>query len=84
MRIEARATALIVKIRKAGEETSAGTAKCEPLSSSAVEIETNSAAAPYCPCHAFSPTFSINLAGDGRLKYGFTSVCEDREISIGP
>jgi hypothetical protein len=30
------------------------------------------------------PVFSIDLAGDGKLEYGFTSADELEEIDIGP
>jgi hypothetical protein len=30
------------------------------------------------------PVFSIDLAGDGKLGYGFTSADELEEVNIGP
>src|SRR3954466_3915694 len=52
--------------------------------SSATNKGADSSNRPKLSSSCVSPVFSIDLAGDGKLGYGFTSADELEEIDIGP
>ncbi|KAK1697124.1 hypothetical protein QYE76_013821 [Lolium multiflorum] len=88
------------KQRKADDETSAGTNMvfilpaefCAPGSDEApvaqldlfVMMEADSSNRPILSSPCVLPVFSVDLTGDGKLGYGFTSADELEEVDIGP
>ena len=57
---------------------------CKPSLSNAIEKGADSSNRPKLSSPYVLPVFSIDLAGDGKLGYGFTSADELEEIDIGP
>ena len=57
---------------------------CKPSLSNAIKRGADSSNRPKLSSPYVSPVFSIDLAGDGKLGYGFTSADELEEVDIGP
>ena len=57
---------------------------CKPSLSNTIEKEADSGNRPKLSSTCLLPVFSIDLASDGKLGYGFTSADELEEIDIGP
>ena len=57
---------------------------CKPSSCNAIVKEADSSNRPKLSSPYVLPVFSIDLACDGKLGYGFTSADELEEIDIGP
>ena len=57
---------------------------CKPSLSNAIKKGADSSNRPKLSAPYVLPVFSIDLAGDGKLGYGFTSADELEEIDIGP
>src|SRR3954463_5567617 len=72
------------KKMKSKDLTSSKSRSCKLSVSSATKKGADSGNRPKPSSSCASPTFSINLAGDGKLGYGFTSADELEEVDIGP
>ena len=57
---------------------------CKPSLSNTIKRGADSSNRPKLSSPYVSPVFSIDLAGDGKLGYGFTSADELEEVDIGP
>ncbi|KAK1612141.1 hypothetical protein QYE76_035814 [Lolium multiflorum] len=57
---------------------------CKPSSSIAMKKGADSSNRPKLSSTRIFPVFNIDLTGDGKLGYGFTSADELEEIDIGP
>src|SRR3954470_19792895 len=69
---------------KSNDLTSSRSSSCKLPVSSATKKGADSSNRPKLSSSCFSPVFSIDLAGDGKLGYGFISADELEEIDIGP
>ena len=57
--------------------------RCKPSLSNAIKMGADSSNRPILSSPHVFPVFSVDLTGDGKLGYGFTSACELEEIGIG-
>ena len=57
---------------------------CKPSLNIAMEKEADSSNRPQLASTCLLPVFSIDLAGNGKLRYGFTAADDLEEIEIGP
>src|SRR3954463_11629912 len=72
------------KKMKSKDLTSSKSRSCKLSVSSATKKGADSSNRPKLSSSCLSPVFSIDLAGDGKLGYGFISADELEEIDIGP
>ena len=58
--------------------------RCKPLLSNAIKMGADFSNRPILSLPHVFPVFNVDLTGDGKLGYGFTSADELEEVDIGP